>query len=168
VFSLFVSEYSRFQHLALRGQNLLVSHSFLTREAHNFVHKTYKKVRKEEEDRKKRKEESKGRQERKKDFVSKFFPKYENSPGGKPYLQGILRNMASSTLGAVGKTSEKGTVVSNFLNSNIFKTKVKTSTLNYGDRGQSIENLANPEMTPAADRRKVGNVGEGAHLDPRD
>ena len=43
--------------------------------------KFYKEVRKEEEDRKKRKEESKGRQERKKDFVSKFFPKYENSPG---------------------------------------------------------------------------------------
>ena len=45
---------------------------------------------------------------------------------------------------------------------------MKTSTLNYGDRGQSIEHLANPEMTPAADLRKVGNDVDGAHLDQRD
>ena len=100
--------------------------------------------------------------------MSKFFPKYENSPDGKPYLRGLIRNMDSSTLGAAGKTSEKGTVLSNLPNSNIFETRVKTSTLNYGDRGQSIEHLANPEMTPTADLRKVGDYGDGAHLDQKD
>ena len=91
----------------------LTSYAAWWRRVEKDENKFYKEVRKEEEDRKKRKEESKGRQERKKDFVSKFFPKYENSPGGKPYLRGLIKNMDSSTLGAVGKTDDKGTVVSN-------------------------------------------------------
>ena len=125
---------------------------------------------KEEETRKKRKEESKGRQEKKKDFVSKFFPSFENSLGGRPFLRGV-RNMNSSTLGAVGKSSDMRAVVSNLPTLNIFEncettqTKVKTSTLDCQDKGKSIKHFVNPKMTPAADMRKVGTDGDGAHLD---
>ena len=101
--------------------------------------------------------------------MSKFFPKYENSPGGKPYVRGLIKNMDSSTLGAVGKTDDKGTVVSDLPNRRIiiFETKVKTPTY-YVDRGHPIETLANPEITPEADLRKDGDYGDGAHLDQKD
>ena len=146
----------------------LTSYAAWWRRVEKDENKFYKEVRKEEEDRKKKKEESKGRQERKKDFVSKFFPKYENSPGGKPYLRGLIRSNDSSTLGAVGKADDEGTVVPNLPNRIIFETKVKTSTWNYVDRGQPIETFANPEITPAADLRKDGDYVDGAHLDQKD
>ena len=77
--------------------------------------------------------------------------------------------MDSSTLGAVRKTDDKGTVVSSLPNKIIiFETKVKTSTWNYVDRGQPIETLANPEITPAADLRKYRDYGDGAYLDQKD
>ena len=80
--------------------------------------KFYKEVRKEEEDREKRKEEKEGRKERKKELLTKFFPNFENSPGGKPYLKGNTRDVNSSTLGAVGKLENRRTLVSTFLSDN--------------------------------------------------
>ena len=50
--------------------------------------KFYKEVRKEEEIRRKKGEENRRKEEGKKDFVRKFFPNCENSPGGKTYLNG--------------------------------------------------------------------------------
>jgi hypothetical protein len=41
-------------------------------------------------------------QVKKKDFVFKFFPNCENSPGGRSYLKGLI-NVDSSTLGGVGE-----------------------------------------------------------------
>ena len=77
-----------------------------------------------------------------------------------------VRNADSSTLGAVGKTSDRRTVLSNLPNFNIFEeTQTKVKTLNYRDKGQSIEHLVKPKMMPAADMRKVGIDGDGAHLD---
>jgi hypothetical protein len=69
------------------------------------------------------------------------------------------------------KTSDMRAVVSNFPNLNIFEncettqTKVKTSTLDCQDKEKSIKHFVNPKMTPAADMRKVGTDGDGAHLD---
>jgi hypothetical protein len=45
------------------------------------------------------------------------------------------------------------------------QTKVKTSTLYCQDKEKSIKHFVNPKMSPAADMRKVGTDGDGAHLD---